>query len=130
MNGRGYGRLLLSAVAMTLLCRATSSPLDEGALQDLALWNTLQSREISGSNENRLNEIRELANLVREEAMRKGVEYADDPENPLQARLMEILQQHELQAKADKRASYMSLCHFKICNMGRKRTPLSLWPRA
>ncbi|KAL1138092.1 hypothetical protein AAG570_009787 [Ranatra chinensis] len=42
--------------------------------------------------------------------------------------LMAVMQ-NEL--NKDKRASYMSLCHFKICNMGRKRNPYwNTWSRA
>lgn len=38
--------------------------------------------------------------------------------------LQNLLQQQEYNevGRQDKRGSYMALCHFKICNMGRKRT--------
>jgi len=58
-------------------------------------------------------------------------EVVPDPEEypPFQARLIVQRQNQDLLTK-DKRASYMSLCHFKICNMGRKRSYWNTWPRA
>lgn len=60
---------------------------------------------MSGPSEKRL---RDLANLY-EAAMRRGNEEIDDPDNPIQAKILEILQQHDFQNKAEKRAS----CKYK-----------------
>ncbi|XP_066906274.1 uncharacterized protein CNMa [Halyomorpha halys] len=112
LNEGSYGRLLLIAVAMAV---AIAAPLQEPSLQEaLAYINTLHSQEVTNG------KLRDLY-----EALRRGGDDIED-EALLQAKIIEYLQTNNLLNKADKRASYMSLCHFKICNMGRKRT---LWPR-
>ncbi|XP_073971008.1 CNMamide [Rhodnius prolixus] len=91
--------------------------------QLISLFDYLQNRELealasdgtqndSGGNNGLLesnsnkNRLRELANAY-DELLRQNM-------------LQQSAAQH---LSAEKRASYMSLCHFKICNMGRKRTP-------
>nr|AZK31379.1 neuropeptide precursor [Nezara viridula] len=101
---------------MAVLSGAIAAPLQEPSLQEaLAYINTLHSQEVSNG---------KLKDLYEALLRRGGEDIEDDA--LLQAKIIEFLQAHDLQNKADKRASYMSLCHFKICNMGRKRT---LWPR-
>ncbi|CAH1404443.1 unnamed protein product [Nezara viridula] len=92
---RSYRRLLLIAVAMAVLSGAIAAPLQEPSLQEaLAYINTLHSQEVSNG---------KLKDLYEALLRRGGEDIEDDA--LLQAKIIEFLQAHDLQNKADKRAS-------------------------
>ncbi|XP_014242256.1 uncharacterized protein LOC106662579 [Cimex lectularius] len=108
--------VLICAVLLGLLSQVPASSEEQAplTLQDISiLLDYLQNRETYGS-ESRPEGEQPLTyeNIIKDEM-------ENDPEQLL----------------TQKRAGYMALCHFKICNMGRKRTysdifrKRKMWPR-
>uniref|UniRef100_A0A1B6GUY6 Somatostatin/Cortistatin C-terminal domain-containing protein n=1 Tax=Cuerna arida TaxID=1464854 RepID=A0A1B6GUY6_9HEMI len=112
------------------------------AQEALGLLASLQQASEGSNNELRkmagMYELLQLAALQQqqrqrlaelEEGMGEGEELPVPL--PLQGRLPHLAFQDKDEFIKDKRGSYMSLCHFKICNMGRKRNSYawSSWGR-
>uniref|UniRef100_A0A1B6KGG9 Uncharacterized protein n=1 Tax=Graphocephala atropunctata TaxID=36148 RepID=A0A1B6KGG9_9HEMI len=110
------------------------------AQEALGLLASLQQASEGSSNELRkmanMYELLQLAALQQqqqrqrvaelEEGVGEGEEFPASL--PYQGRLPLLALQDKEEYFKDKRGSYMSLCHFKICNMGRKRNSYA-WGR-
>ncbi|XP_054285381.1 uncharacterized protein LOC129001956 [Macrosteles quadrilineatus] len=96
----------------------------------LGLLASLQQASEGSSNELRrmadMYQILQLAALQQQQQRQRLLELEEREEGeelPLALPLQAKIEKDDY--LKDKRGSYMSLCHFKICNMGRKRN--SYW---
>uniref|UniRef100_A0A1B6C4S4 Somatostatin/Cortistatin C-terminal domain-containing protein n=1 Tax=Clastoptera arizonana TaxID=38151 RepID=A0A1B6C4S4_9HEMI len=124
-----WALLLLHA---TSISATTEDEPSSAAVQDSAYGMLLQEDRPSS---NQLREMMRLYEMIQLKALQAKhnpdlEEMLEGEALPIPERLIAILQENDDLLKQQKRGSYMSLCHFKICNMGRKRNPYwSKWAR-
>nr|CAD7573308.1 unnamed protein product [Timema californicum] len=92
---------------------------------------------VGGNKEQSLSSLYQLLqaalhqNQLQQQQGRRLEEAGSETLYPVLPAAVPLIRQPDgLNKDEDKRGSYMSLCHFKICNMGRKRNLRgTFWPR-
>nr|CAD7203647.1 unnamed protein product [Timema douglasi] len=122
-----------------ILLPASMNDLDDLSVVEEDFEQVSRGRDptVGGNKEQSLSSLYQLLqaalhqNQLQQQQGRRLEEAGSETLYPVLPAAVPLIRQPDgLNKDEDKRGSYMSLCHFKICNMGRKRNLRgTFWPR-